>query len=71
MELRDAIDYIGAPAGGLIGWLLGRRKTKAEAIALEVKALREVVQEQRAYIADLLTRIEALEDEVKALRRQA
>jgi hypothetical protein len=71
MELRDAIDYIGAPAGGLIGWLLGRRKTKAEAIALEVKALREVVQEQRAYITDLLTRIEALEDEVKALRRQA
>ena len=71
MELRDAIDYIGAPAGGLIGWLLGRRKTKAEAIALEVKALREVVQEQRAYIADLLKRIEALEDEVKALRLQA
>ena len=71
MELRDAIDYTRAPAGGLIGGLLGRRKTKAEAIALEVKALREVVQEQRAYIADLLTRIEALEDEVKALRRQA
>ena len=68
MELRDAIDYIGAPAGGVIGWLLGRRKSKAEAIAIEVKALREVVQEQRAYIADLLERIEALEDQVKALR---
>jgi hypothetical protein len=77
MELRDAIDYIGAPAGGVIGWLLGRRKSKAEAIAIEIKSLRDVIdalndhiERQDKRIHEQGLRINWLEDELQSLRER-
>lgn len=64
----DVFDYIGAPIGGLVGWLAGRRKSNAEILSLEVRTLREVINTLEDHINALKGRISELEREVQRLR---
>ena len=72
MTAQDVIEWLGiTSAGGVIGWLSGRRKTKAEGVEATilvfertVKHLEEQVEELRKENKELRDRVRYLEEKL-------
>lgn len=74
MTAQDVLEWLGLPAaGGLIGWLGGRRKSKAEGVEATimvfertVRHLEEQVEELRKENKELRERVRYLEEKLSA-----
>lgn len=73
MSVQEVLEYVGiTSAGGLLGWLGGRRKTKAQGVEATilvfertVKHLEEQVESLRKENAELRARIIELEAKIR------
>ena len=74
MTVQDVFEWIGiTSAGGVIGWLSGRRKSKAEGVEATilvfertVKHLEEQVEELRKENKELRERVRYLEEKLQS-----
>jgi uncharacterized coiled-coil protein SlyX len=74
MTIQDILEWVGiTSAGGVIGWLSGRRKSKAEGVEATilvfertVNHLEEQVEELRKENKELRDRVRYLEEKLDA-----
>ncbi len=71
MELfRETIPYLVSVATLVVGWLGGRRKSKAETEAIEADSVKKLLETNEEFIVEPIKReINALRKEVRKLQK--
>ena len=71
MTAQDVIEWLGLPAaGGLIGWLSGRRKSKAEGVEATILVFERTVRHLEEQVEELRKENKELRDRVKYLEER-
>ena len=71
MTAQDVIEWLGLPAaGGLIGWLSGRRKRKAEGVEATILVFERTVRHLEEQVEELRKENKELRDRVKYLEER-
>jgi predicted RNase H-like nuclease (RuvC/YqgF family) len=71
MTAQDVIEWLGLPAaGGVIGWLSGRRKSKAEGVEATILVFERTVKHLEEQVEELRKENKELRDRVKHLEEK-
>ena len=71
MTVQDVLEWIGiTSAGGVIGWLSGRRKTKAEGVEATILVFERTVKHLEKQVEELRKENKELRDRVKYLEER-
>ena len=71
MTVQDVFEWIGiTSAGGVIGWLSGRRKTKAEGVEATILVFERTVKHLEKQVEELRKENKELRDRVKYLEER-
>jgi len=71
MTVQDVLEWVGLSAsGGLIGWLSGRRKSKAEGVEATILVFERTVRHLEEQVEELRKENKELRDRVKYLEER-
>jgi len=71
MTVQDVLEWIGiTSAGGVIGWLSGRRKSKAEGVEATILVFERTVRHLEEQVEELRKENKELRDRVKYLEER-
>ena len=71
MTIQDVLEWVGiTSAGGVIGWLSGRRKTKAEGVEATILVFERTVKHLEEQVEELRKENKELKDRVKYLEER-
>jgi len=71
MTVQDVFEWIGiTSAGGVIGWLSGRRKTKAEGVEATILVFERTVRHLEEQVEELRKENKELKDRVRYLEER-
>lgn len=68
--LEILLTFLTPIASAIVGWMLGKRKTNAEAIASEMENVEKALRIYREMVTDLGDKVTRLENELTNLRKQ-
>ena len=67
-HLNDILTWLGLPAGGLFGWLVGRKREATETRSIEVEILQRTIKALEDVNKTLRTNIDELQDDIRRMR---
>ena len=71
MTVQDVFEWIGiTSAGGVIGWLSGRRKSKAEGVEATILVFERTVRHLEEQVEELRKENKELKDRVRYLEER-
>ena len=67
-HLSDILTWLGLPAGGFFGWLVGRKREATETRSIEVEILQRTIKALEDVNKTLRTNIDELQDDIRRMR---